>query len=258
MTEANLLLEQQKDAVLTLQLNRPEAHNALNTQLLINLAQRLRQADADHHIKAVVITGNLKSFAAGADIKEMAQQNAITLHQDARVRAWSDISAFSKPMLAAVNGFCLGGGCELAMCADYIIAGNNAKFGQPEIKLGIIPGAGGTQRLVRYVGQARAMQMVLTGNIINADQAESYGLVTQICEPQQTLIEAQAQAAKIAAHAPLAVRMAKDCVKRANDLQLSQGLTFERRSYCLVSASDDRNEGINAFLEKRKPNYTGN
>jgi enoyl-CoA hydratase len=257
MTETNLLLEQQHGALLTLQLNRPAVHNALNTQLLLSLAQRLRQADADNQIKAVVITGNQKAFAAGADIKEMAPHNAITLHQDPRVTAWSDIGAFSKPMLAAVNGLCLGGGCELAMCADYIIAGDNAKFGQPEIKLGIIPGAGGTQRLVRHVGQARAMQLVLTGDIINASQALRYGLVAQVCDPQQTLKEAQSQAAKIAAYAPLAARTAKDCVRRASDLELSQGLAFERRSYCLISASDDRNEGIQAFLEKREATYTG-
>ena len=251
----NLILSEQQGRVLTLTLNRPQALNALNTALLLQLAEQLSAADSNDDIGAVVITGSQKAFAAGADVKEMAQLNAIDLHRDPRVQAWADIARFSKPIIAAVNGFCLGGGCELAMCADYIIAGHNASFGQPEVKLGIMPGAGGTQRLMRMVGPAKARQMALTGATLNAKQAMQAGLVAEVCPAEATLDKAQAQAKQIASYAPIAVAAIKDCCNKALNMELNQGLQYERRSYCVVSSSEDRNEGIDAFLNKRKPNY---
>lgn len=254
-TQENLVIGSQEGRVLTLSLNRPQALNALNTALLIELSGLLQAADANADIGVVVITGNQKAFAAGADVKEMATMNAIDLHRDPRVQAWTDIARFSKPMIAAVNGFCLGGGCELAMCADYIIAGHKAVFGQPEVKLGIMPGAGGTQRLMRLVGPAKAKQMALTGATINAKQAAQAGLVAEVVAAEAVLEKAQAQAQQIASYAPIAVAAIKDCCNKALDMELQQGLSYERRSYCIVSSSEDRNEGIDAFLNKRKPAY---
>jgi len=251
----NLVIRSQADRVLTLTLNRPHALNALNTALLMELAGLLRSADKDDTVGAVVITGNQKAFAAGADVKEMASMNATDLHRDPRVQAWADIGRFKKPVIAAVNGFCLGGGCELAMCADYIIAGHQASFGQPEVKLGIMPGAGGTQRLIRLVGPAKARQMMLTGATINAKQALSAGLIAEVTAAEIVLEKAQAQAKQIAHYAPIAVAAIKDCYNQALDLELQQGLAYERRSYCVVSSSEDRNEGIDAFLNKRHPVY---
>jgi len=253
--QEKLVIGTQQGRVLTLTLNRPQALNALNTALLIELSGQLQAADTNEDIGAVVITGNQKDFAAGADVKEMATMNAIDLHRDPRVQAWADIARFSKPIIAAVNGFCLGGGCELAMCADYIIAGHKAVFGQPEVKLGIMPGAGGTQRLMRLVGPAKAKQMVLTGATINAKEALQAGLVAETTAAEAVLEKAQSQAKQIARYAPIAVAAIKDCCNKSLDLELQQGLSYERRSYCVVSSSEDRNEGIDAFLNKRKPEY---
>ena len=243
--------------VLTITLHRPNALNALNTKLLEELARLLSKVNQDKNIRAVVITGSQKAFAAGADVREMASLNAVGVLKDPRVEHWKQITDFKKPLIAAVNGFCLGGGCELAMHADIIIPGKDAKFGLPEIKLGIMPGAGGTQRLLRAVGKSMAMQMVLTGEPISAQQAMGFGLISEITIPEVTVERAQKIAQQIAQHAPIAVEMAKDSVLKAFDTDLSSGLLYERKAFTLLAATEDRNEGINAFIEKRKPAFKG-
>ncbi|MFT6916591.1 MAG: enoyl-CoA hydratase [Motiliproteus sp.] len=243
--------------VLTIHLNRPEVLNAINTLLLQELADQLALAQQDDSIGAVVVTGSSKAFAAGADIREMAELDTVGVLKDPRVGCWQRISAFKKPLIAAVNGFALGGGCELAMHADIIIAGNTARFGQPEIKLGIMPGAGGTQRLLRTIGKSLAMQMVLTGEPINATQALAAGLVSEITEPEKTLERAQAIARQIASHGPIAVELAKDSLLKALDTNLASGLLYERKAFTLLAATEDRREGIDAFLEKRNPVFKG-
>jgi enoyl-CoA hydratase len=252
-----LLAETPADGVLLIRLNRPEALNALNTALLGELATLLDQSATDSRVRAVVITGNDRAFAAGADVKEMAALNAVGVLQDARVAHWARIAAFPKPLIAAVNGFALGGGCELVMQADIVVAGRTALFGQPEINLGIIPGAGGTQRLIRALGKALASQMVMTGEPISAERALQAGLVSEITEPELTLERALALADTLAAKAPIALQQAKDVLARAQETHLSGGLAYERKAFCLLAATDDRNEGISAFLEKRTPTYHG-
>ncbi len=256
-TPTNLKVSAPSKGVLTITLHRPEALNALNTKLLEELVVQLQLAEDDDAIGAVVITGSARAFAAGADVREMASLDTVGVLKDPRVDYWKQVTAFKKPLIAAVNGFCFGGGCELAMHADIIIAGEDAKFGQPEIKLGIMPGAGGTQRLLRSVGKSLAMQMVLTGEPITAEQAMSAGLISEITIPEITLERAQAVAAQISRHAPIAVQMAKDALLKAFDTDLSSGLLYERKAFTLLAATEDRNEGINAFLEKRKPLFKG-
>jgi len=252
-----LVLRPVEAGVLLIQLNRPEVLNALNTALLKELADVLEQSAADSAIRAVVLTGNDKAFAAGADIQEMAARDIVGILNDPRVNYWQRITAFSKPLIAAVNGFCLGGGCELAMHADILIAGENARFGQPEINLGIIPGAGGTQRLLRAVGQSLAMQMVLTGKPISAEHALRAGLISEITAPEKTVERALELAALIAEKAPLAVRLAKEAVLKAHDTDLATGLRFERHAFTILAGTSDRNEGIAAFQEKRAPKFNG-
>jgi len=256
-TPLNLKLGTPANGVLTITLHRPKSLNALSTHLLEELSTQLRIAQADDDIRAVVITGSQRAFAAGADVREMALLDTVGVLKDPRVEYWQQISRFKKPLIAAVNGFCLGGGCELAMHADIIIAGDNAQFGQPEIKLGIIPGAGGTQRLLRSVGKSMAMQMVLTGKPINAQQAMNAGLVSDITVPEMTLEHAEKMAAVISQHAPIAVAMAKEVLLNGFDSHLSAGLHDERKAFTLLAATEDRNEGINAFLEKRPPLFKG-
>lgn len=246
-----------ESGVLTIELYRPDSLNALNTQMLEELSAQLQRAQRDDAVGAIVLTGSERAFAAGADIREMAALDTVGVLMDARVGYWQQISACRKPLVAAVNGFALGGGCELAMQADIIIAGENARFGQPEIKLGIMPGAGGTQRLLRAVGKSLAMQMVLTGEPINAEQAQAAGLISEITPPELTLERAQSIARLIAAHAPLAVALAKEAVLKAEDTDLASGLLYERKAFTLLAATEDRNEGINAFLEKRQPHFKG-
>lgn len=256
-TPTNLKVSEPTKGVLTITLHRPEALNALNTKLLEELADLLDEIQSNPEVGAVVITGSSKAFAAGADVREMATLDAVGVLRDPRVDHWKRITAFKKPLIAAVNGFCLGGGCELAMHADIIIAGEEAKFGQPEIKLGIMPGAGGTQRLLRAVGKSMAMQMVLTGEPISAQQAMGFGLISEITIPETTVERAQKVAQQIARHAPIAVEMAKDSVLKAFDTDLASGLLYERKAFTLLAATEDRNEGINAFIEKRKPAFKG-
>ena len=252
-----LLTVEQLGSVRLVTLDRPEALNALTTAMLGELAHELANAEQDPTTHAVVLTGNRKAFAAGADLKEMAERDLVGILNDPRVAFWQRITAFSKPLIAAVNGYALGGGCELAMHADILIAGRDAQFGQPEINLGIMPGAGGTQRLLRAVGKSLAMQMVLTGEPINARQALAAGLVSEITEPELTVERALAIARRIAGQAPLAVRLAKDALLKAQDTDLASGLRLERHAFTLLAGTHDRNEGIRAFQEKRRPRYRG-
>ena len=252
-----LLTVEVREQVRLITLQRPEALNALNTQLLSELAEQLGIADADVATRAVVITGSRKAFAAGADINEMAERDLVGILNDPRLAAWQRITAFSKPLIAAINGYALGGGCELAMHADILIAGSDARFGQPEINLGIMPGAGGTQRLLRAVGKSLAMQMVLTGEPIDARQAQQAGLVSEVTEPELTVERALAIAQRIASKAPLAVRLAKEALLKAQDTDLASGLRFERHAFTLLAGTQDRDEGIAAFQEKRQPRFTG-
>lgn len=246
-----------QQGVQLIRLNRPQAHNALCTALLGELADALALAAADEQIHVVVVSGSAKVFAAGADIKEMAALDAVGLWKDRRPQHWQAIRTFSKPLIAAVNGYCLGGGMELAMHADMIIAGEDARFGQPEINLGIIPGAGGTQRLVRSVGKSLAMKLILSGEFINAREALAAGLVAEVTQPELTLKRATALAETIAGKSPIALRLAKEAILASYETSLSQGLELERKAFLFLAASEDRQEGINAFLEKRTPQFKG-
>lgn len=252
-----LLTVEVLEQVRLITLQRPEALNALNTQLLSELAEQLSIADADSGTRAVVITGSRKAFAAGADINEMAERDLVGILNDPRLAAWQRITAFSKPLIAAINGYALGGGCELAMHADILIAGSDARFGQPEMNLGIMPGAGGTQRLLRAVGKSLAMQMVLTGEPIDARLAQQVGLVSEVTEPELTVERALVIAHRIASKAPLAVRLAKEALLKAQDTDLASGLRFERHAFTLLAGTQDRAEGIAAFQEKRQPRFNG-
>ncbi|QJW55002.1 2,3-dehydroadipyl-CoA hydratase [Serratia plymuthica] len=255
--ETPLILQQQQRRVVTLTLHRPEARNALSTPCLEQLVYRLEQADADAGVGAVVIAGAARFFAAGADLRELQQQDLPTALADRRPLLWQRLAQFSKPLLAAVNGYALGAGCELALACDLIICGESARFGLPEITLGLIPGAGGTQRLIRCVGKSLAGQMVLTGEAINATRALQAGLVSEVCVDALTLERAQQIAERISLQAPLALRAAKQALKQAEEVGLSQGLAFERQQFVALAATDDRREGIAAFFEKRTPNYQG-
>ncbi|MEL7937430.1 2,3-dehydroadipyl-CoA hydratase PaaF [Pseudomonas delhiensis] len=252
-----LAVQAPEDGVRLITLQRPEALNALNTELLGELAAELDAAERDAETRAVVLTGSRKAFAAGADIKEMAERDLVGILDDPRVAHWQRITAFAKPLVAAVNGFALGGGCELAMHADILIAGEDARFGQPEINLGIIPGAGGTQRLLRAVGKSLAMQMVLTGEAIDARHALRAGLVSEVTQPEFTVERALQVARVIARKAPLAVRMAKEALLKAQDTDLASGLRFERHAFTLLAGTADREEGIRAFQEKRPARFLG-
>jgi enoyl-CoA hydratase len=253
----NLLIEGPEQGVQVFTLNRPDALNALNTELLGNLSKALDDAEVDPEVRAVVITGSQRAFAAGADINEMAARDLVGILEDPRIAHWERIARFTKPIIAAVNGFALGGGCELAMHSDILIAGENARFGQPEINLGIMPGAGGTQRLVRKVGESLAMHMVLTGEPINARRALEAGLVSEICQPELTVEKAIQIGRIIARKAPIAVRLTKESVRKASDMNLADGLRFERHAFTVLAGTADRQEGLDAFLEKRKPQFKG-
>ena len=242
-------------AVITL--NRPAVLNALNQATMDELVQALEELERDPEIRCVVLTGAGRAFAAGADIKEMAGATAPEMLAGYRFQQWERIRKITLPVIAAVNGLALGGGCELSMLCDMIVAAETAQFGQPEINLGIMPGAGGTQRLTRAIGKARAMEMVLTGRTISARQAEALGLVTKVVPAEAVLDEALALAREIAAKPPIAVRLAKEAVLKAFDTTLEAGLDYERKAFYLLFATEDRTEGISAFLEKRKPVFRG-
>ncbi len=238
-------------------LNRPQAYNALNHALLRELMQSLADFDENEDIGAVVITGNERAFAAGADIKEMSGASPVEMLRSGQIALFDRIRSIKKPLLAAVAGFCLGGGCELAMSCDLIVAAENSRFGQPEVTLGVIPGAGGTQRLTRAVGKAIAMEMILNNRVLSAAEAYQFGLVSRVASVERFLDETLALAAEIAGRAPLAVRLAKEAVNNAYETSLTDGLADERRAFYLLFASEDQKEGMAAFLEKRKPGWKG-
>ena len=248
----NVHTEADKVGVITL--NRPKQLNALNAALMVELGQALKAFDADPAIGCMVITGSEKAFAAGADIGAMATYTFADVYKDDYItRDWETIRSIRKPVIAAVSGFALGGGCELAMMCDFIIAADNAKFGQPEIKLGIIPGAGGTQRLPRAIGKAKAMDLALTGRMMNVDEAERSGLVSRVVPLDKLMEEALAAALMICSNSQLAVKAAKESVNRAFESSLSDGVMFERRIFHSLFATHDQKEGMDAFLNKRPP-----
>lgn len=258
MTTPILILETPAEGVLLIRLNRPEVLNALNRQLLADLGAALAAADADDAVRAIILTGSEKAFAAGADIAEMADKSfADVFLSDAFGTGAEAVQRIRKPIIAAVSGFALGGGCELAMMCDFILAGASARFGQPEVNLGIIAGMGGTQRLTRAVGKAKAMEMNLTGRMMDAEEAERAGLVARVVPNDQLLAEAVKSARAIAAKSPLAVRAAKEAVGRASETSLREGLLFERRLFHALFATEDQKEGMQAFLAKRPPVFRG-
>lgn len=246
-----------EEGILLLTLKRPDARNALRNQTLREVAEALTQASRDDGVCAVVITGDERFFAAGADLREMAKLGPIEALADVRPQFWKKISSFEKPLIAAVNGYALGAGCEMVMHADIVVAGRGARFGQPEINLGTMPGAGGTQRLIRTVGKPLAMKMILTGEMIDAETALAAGLVAEVVDDDQTVTRALALATIIAGKSPLAVRLAKEAALRSFEIGLEAGLNYERKSFSLLAASEDRREGIAAFLEKRQPVFKG-
>jgi enoyl-CoA hydratase len=237
-------------------LNRPKALNALNSQVLSELVAALGAFDADDGIGAIVVTGSEKAFAAGADIKEMQHKTYVDAFLEDFFSGWDNVGRVRKPLIAAVAGYALGGGCELAMMCDFIIAADNAKFGQPEITLGVMPGMGGSQRLTRAVGKSKAMDMCLTGRMMDAAEAERSGLVSRVVPAEKLLDEAMAAAAKIADFSLPSVMMAKEAVNRAFETTLAEGLRFEKRLFHSMFALDDQSEGMAAFVEKRKANFT--
>jgi enoyl-CoA hydratase len=252
------LLVEIADGVALVTLNRPKALNALNSQLLGELAEALASFETDKAVRCVVLTGSERAFAAGADIKEMSEQSYADMFTSnffaAGARA---IETFRKPIIAAVSGFALGGGCELAMLCDFIIASETAKFGQPEINLGVAPGIGGSQRLTRFVGKSKAMDMILTARQMGAEEAERSGLVSRVVPVDKLIEEAMTAARKIASQSPLAVMVNKDMVNQAYETTLSAGVAYERRLFHSLFAFEDQKEGMAAFIEKRSPNFTG-
>jgi enoyl-CoA hydratase len=238
-------------------LNRPEALNALNDEVMGLLVDSLEELDADDGIRCIVLGGSEKAFAAGADIGQMAEASAMDMYEARRIDRWDAIRRIRTPLVAAVSGFCLGGGNELAMACDLIIASETARFGQPETGLGIIPGAGGTQRLTRAIGKAKAMDVILSGRFLTAEEAERAGLVARVVAKEAWLEEAKAVARAIAEKGPIAQRLAKESVNRAYESTLETGLDYERKALYLAFASEDAREGLTAFTEKRKPEFKG-
>ena len=256
MTYETILVEvKARTGIITL--NRPKALNALNRQLISEMNAALDHFEADSNIAAIILTGSDKAFAAGADIREMKDKTFDEVRSENFLSDWDHINSISKPIIAAVSGFALGGGCELAMACDMLIAGDDAQFGQPEIKIGVMPGAGGTQRLTRAIGKARAMELILTGRTIGADEAYAVGLVTRIVPAAATVDAALELAARIASMPPLAVRSAKRAIRDAAELPLTHGLAAERQAFFALFDTGDRHEGMAAFIEKRPAVWTG-
>lgn len=239
------------------QLNRPDVLNALSIGLMDQLIEALEAFDKDDHIRVIIVTGNEKSFAAGADIGEMADATVVTMSERNNLARWKRVAAVRKPIIAAVSGFALGGGCELAMHCDMIIASDSAQFGQPEIKIGIMPGAGGTQRLTRAIGKFRAMELIMTGRFMSAQEAYEAGLVTRVVSKEQYLEEAMRLAQTLAEMPPLALKAAKEAILAVDDMPLSAGLEHERKVFYALFATEDQKEGMRAFQEKRKPKFEG-
>lgn len=243
--------------VALIRINRPKELNALNLQLMGEIRDALQLLDENEAVRAIVLTGNERAFAAGADIKQMAGRSAIDMLKIDQFSTWDGIRKTKKPIIAAVSGFALGGGCELCMLCDMIVASETAQFGQPEINIGVMPGAGGTQRLARAVGKVRAMEMVLTGRFITALEAKEAGLINKIVPVEIYLEEAIKLASIISEKSPIAIQLAKESVLKAFDTHLQEGLTFERKNFYMLFATEDQKEGMNAFVEKRKPEFKG-
>jgi enoyl-CoA hydratase len=254
---SGLVLVERDGPVATVLLNRPKQLNALSDELMDELVTTLGHLDRDDAIRCIVLGGSERAFAAGADIAELAQSSAIDLYYARRVERWDAIRALWTPLVAAVSGFCLGGGCELALSCDIVVASESARFGQPETSLGIIPGAGGTQRLTHAVGKALAMDVILSGRFLTAREALASGLVARVVAREAWLEEAQRAARDIASKGPVATRLAKESVDRAYEVPLGAGLEAERRALYLAFASEDAKEGLTAFVEKRKPEFKG-
>ncbi|EGR30138.1 mitochondrial short-chain enoyl-coenzyme a hydratase 1 precursor, putative [Ichthyophthirius multifiliis] len=253
-----LKLEKYDTKVALITFNRPKQLNALCDGLINELNTTLKNLDEDSQINAIVITGNEKAFAAGADIKEMKDKSYPLTYKINMLSHWDNITNIKKPIIAAVNGYALGGGCELAMMCDIIIAGKSAKFGQPEVVIGTIPGCGGTIRLTKAMGKSKAMEYILTGNQWDAQTAEQHGLVSRVVEPSETVNEALKLAAQISSFSSPIVQMAKECVNQSYNLTLRDGVQFEKKVFHATFATEDRKEGMSAFVEKRKPNWKNN
>ena len=256
MVYQNILVSKE-GSVATVRLNRPKVLNALSSELIVELVNALEELDREQSVHAIILTGGENVFAAGADLREMAEATPVDLVLGRRFELWDRIRKISKPIVAAVSGYCLGGGNELAMNCDIIIASETASFGQPEVNVGIMPGAGGTQRLTRAVGKYKAMEMILTGKPISADEACRAGLVNRVVPVESLMVEAKKLADEIASKPTISVRAAKEAMLRAQDTTLEVGLEFERRAFYLLFATEDGKEGMKAFLEKRKPVFKG-
>ncbi len=252
-----IITEQYAPGIALIQLNRPNELNALNLQLMQELRDTLKNLDQNKDVRVIILTGNEKAFAAGADIKQMSDKTAIDMLMIDQFSTWDQIKKTRKPIIAAVSGFALGGGCELAMTCDMIIASETAKFGQPEIKIGVMPGAGGTQRLTKAIGKVKAMELVLTGRFLSAEEALEYRLINKVVPVEMYLQEALTLAKEIAAMSPIATLLAKESVNRSFETHLEEGLHFERKNFYMTFASEDQKEGMKAFIEKRKPRYEG-
>lgn len=249
--------EQKEKWVTLIELNRPKELNAINSQLMRELQAVLERLDKDDNTRVVVLTGNDQAFAAGADIKEMADKTPVDLLSIDMFNAWDHVKRAKKPIIAAVSGFALGGGCELVMLCDMVIASETAKFGQPEIKLGVIPGAGGTQRLTKAIGKVKAMELILTGRLLSAHEVLEMGLINKVVPVEMYLAEAINLAKEIAQWSPVAVQLAKESVNRSFEAHLDEGLMYERKNFYLAFASEDQKEGMKAFVEKRKAEFKG-
>jgi enoyl-CoA hydratase len=252
-----LVTVERDGAVAVVLLNRPRQLNALSGPLMDELVTALRELDEDASVRCIVLGGNERAFAAGADVAELAAATPIQLYENRRIDQWDAIRALRTPLVAAVSGYCLGGGCELAMACDLIVASETAQFGQPEINLGVMPGAGGTQRLTHAVGKAVAMDVILSGRFLTADEALRGGLVARVVAAEAWLDEAKRVAHAIAEKSPVAVRLAKESIDKAFEAPLSVGVEYERRAFYLARASEDASEGLSAFVEKRKPDFKG-
>ena len=251
----NIIAETKDGGVALITLNRPDALNALNDALIADLGQAIDAFEADDAIGCIVITGSEKAFAAGADIKEMQSKSYIDVYKENFISSWERVASCRKPVIAAVNGFALGGGCELAMMCDFILAGDKAKFGQPEVTLGILPGAGGSQRLTRFVGKSKAMEMCLTGRMMDAEEAERSGLVSRVVPADDLVEEAVKTAEKIAGMSRPVTALTKEAVNRSYETTLGEGIRFERRLFHSLFALEDQKEGMSAFIDKRKPSF---
>lgn len=256
LTNQNILVETDEQIGIV-RLNRPKVLNALNHELMDELVTALEAFDRDEKVRVIILTGSERAFAAGADIKEMSDETTVSIMLKDRFATWDRIRSIKKPIIAAVSGFALGGGCELVMNCDIIVASETAQFGQPEINIGVIPGAGGTQRLTRVIGKHKAMELILTGRPITAFEAQALGLVNKVAPVELYLDTAKEMAREIAKKSPIAVRLAKEAVLKTFDTSISEGLQFERKNFYMLFASEDQKEGMRAFLEKRPASFTG-